>query len=224
MYFSYKNIVKEVEFRKEIILNDAEILSYGNKRICYCYNNNSSKLIKISRDPKHWQEGHKQSLTEWYVSEKVNSTDETCQISACHHWVRTNKGLGLVVDRISDEKGESLTLRSLLFKREITVNKAIELVEDTIQNFSDFGIPASDFNIDNFILDGPHDEYRIVMVDGFSPKKTNLKSYLIIKSKFLANLYAKRKWRLIKTKFTCCAQEVYAGNYHFSAAAPLCYG
>jgi len=221
MYFSYKSIVKKIECSEKLILNDADILSYGNKRICYYHAKKPSKLIKISRDPKHWKEGHKQSLTEWYVSEKVKSAEEECPISLCHHWINTDKGPGLLVDRISDVKGESRTLRSLLFKRELTVKKAIDLVEETIQIFSAFGIPASDFNIDNFILDGAHDEYKIVMVDGFSPKKTNFKTYLLLNSSVLANLYAKRKWRLIKDKFIYCAQKVYAGDYNFAAAMPL---
>ena len=152
MYFSYKRIVNKIECSEKLILNDADILSYGNKRICYYHAKNSSKIIKISRDPIHWEEGHRQSLTEWHVSKKVKSADGACQISLCHHWIKTNKGPGLVVDRISDDKGESRTLRNLLFKRELTVKKAIDLVEETIQNFSAFGVPASDFNIDNFIL------------------------------------------------------------------------
>lgn len=90
-----------------------------------------------------------------------------------------------MVEKISNDKGESFKLRKLLFKRKVTVTGAIALVEETIQNLLSIGIPASDFNIDNFILDGKLKDHKIFMVDGFSPKKPNFKIYLLLKSKIL---------------------------------------
>jgi hypothetical protein len=59
------------------------------------------------------------------------------------------------------------------------------------------------------------------MIDGFSPKKINLKTQLLLKSKTLSNCYTNRKWRRTKSRFTYCAQKVYAGDYRFAAATPL---
>ncbi|WP_083000171.1 YrbL family protein [Halomonas sp. GT] len=221
MYFSYKKIAKEINNSEQIILHDDDILSYGSNRICYLYKEHPSKLIKISRDSNHWKKGHRQSLSEWYVSQKIKKMCKSSHISFCHTWVTTNRGPGLVVDKIFDDKGKSLTLRKLLFRKELTVDKALILVEDIIRSFFNSGIPASDFNIDNFILNGNHNEYKLIMVDGFSPKKLNFKTYLLLKSKRLSGFYTHRKWQQAKSQFTKCAQEVYAGNYRYAAAPPL---
>lgn len=221
MCFSYQKIAKEIKNSDKIILHDDEILSYGSNRICYLYKEHPSKIIKISRDSTHWKRGHRQSLSEWYVSKKIKKTGKDSHISLCHTWVTTNRGPGLVVDKIFDDNGKSLTLRKLLFKKELTVGSALILIEDVIKSFSPLGIPASDFNIDNFILDGNHHDYKLIMVDGFSPKKLDFKTYLLLKSRRLSGFYTHRKWQQAKSQFTKCAQEVYAGNYCYAAAPPL---
>ncbi len=221
MKFLLKEIKKEIKHGDKITLNDDDILSYGSNRICYLYESNTSKLIKTARYPEEWEKGHEQSFSEWYVSKNLSSKNIDCRISLCQRWVRTNKGPGLIVDRIVNDKGQSITLRKLLFKREITVEYALNLVEKIVCNLSLIGVPASDFNIDNFVQEGNHLDDKIVMVDGFSPKNLNLKTHLLLKNKILANLYTRRKWRLAKSRFTYCAQKVYAGNYRFAAAIPL---
>ncbi|EHA14528.1 hypothetical protein HAL1_16231 [Halomonas sp. HAL1] len=112
-------------------------------------------------------------------------------------------------------------MRKLLFRKELTVECALLLVEKIVHKFSTTGIPASDFNIDNFVIEGEHANNKLVMIDGFSPKKINLKARLLLHSKVLSNCYTKRKWRQTKTRFTDCAQKVYAGDYNFAAAMPL---
>lgn len=221
MNFWLREIKKEIEHGEKVILNDDDILFYGSNRICYFYKTNPSKLIKTARHLEVWEKDHKQSFSEWYVSKNIASKNTDCQISLCQRWVNTNKGPGLVVDRVVNDKGQSLTLRNLLFKREITVEEALNLVEEIVAKLSFIGIPASDFNIDNFVLEGGNLNNKLIMVDGFSPKKINLKTSLILSSKNLSNYYTKRKWRQVKSRFTCCAQEVYAGNYSYAAAVPL---
>lgn len=221
MYISFREISKQISNSKEVILRDANILSYGSNRICYLDETNPSKLIKIARHPENWKKDHRQSFSEWYVSKSIAPVNTDCRISLCQSWVRTNKGPGLVVDRIVDDHGQSITLRKLLFKRELTVKRALFLIENIIYNFSIAGIPASDFNIDNFVIEGEHANNKLVMIDGFSPKKINLKSNIILQSKVLSSCYTKRKWRQTKPRFTYCAQKVYAGDYCFAAAVPL---
>lgn len=221
MYISLRKIKKQINNSKEITLNDDNILSYGSNRICYIDESNPLKLIKIARHPERWTEEHRQSFSEWYVSKSIASRYSECCISLCQHWVRTNKGPGLVVDRVVDENGQSCTLRELLFSRELTVERALHLVEKIVYNFITTGIPASDFNIDNFVVEGQHNNNKLIMIDGFSPKKINLKTQLLLHSKTLSNYYTKRKWRKTKSRFTYCAQKVYAGDYFFAAAMPL---
>ena len=221
MYNSIKEIKRQIKDSEKIILNDDNILSYGSNRICYFDEANPSQLIKIARHPESWVKDHRQSFSEWYISTSLVSREKDCRISHCQGWVRTNKGPGLVVDRIVDDHGQSVTLRKLLFRRELTVEQAVCLVENIVGNFSTNGIPASDFNIDNFVIEGEHINKKLIMIDGFSPKKINLKTQLLLKSKTLSNCYTNRKWRRTKSRFTYCAQKVYAGDYRFAAATPL---
>lgn len=221
MYNSLKEIKRQIKNSEKIILNDDNILSYGSNRICYLDASNPSKLIKIARHPESWIKDHRQSFSEWYISTYLITREIDCRISHCQGWVRTNKGPGLVVDRIVDDHGQSVTLRKLLFSRELNVEQALCLVENIICDFSISGIPASDFNIDNFVIEGEHINKKLFMIDGFSPKNLNLKTHLLLKSKVLSNYYTKRKWHRIKSRFTYCAQKVYAGDYLFAAATPL---
>ncbi|MCH4811235.1 YrbL family protein [Vreelandella neptunia] len=221
MQTSFREIKKQIKSSEKIILNDSSILSYGSNRVCYLDESNPSKIIKVARHPESWKKDHRQSFSEWYVSKSIASTNSDCLISQCQSWVRTNKGPGLVVERIVDDHGQSITLRKLLFRRELNVERALLLVEKIIYNFSVNGVPASDFNIDNFVIEGEHANNKLVMIDGFSPKKINLKTWLLLHSKILSNRYTKRKWRQTKTRFTYCAQKVYAGDYNFAAAMPL---
>lgn len=221
MYISFREIRKQIKNSKKVMLRDDNILSYGSNRICYLDESNSSKLIKIARHSESWKKDHRQSFLEWFVSKIVASKNTDCRISLCQSWVRTNKGPGLVVERIVDDLGQSITLRKLLFRRELTVESALLIVEEIIYKFSITGIPASDFNIDNFVIEGDHANNKLVMIDGFSPKKINLKTRLLFQSKVLSNYYTKQKWRRTKSRFTYCAQKVYAGDYDFAAATPL---
>jgi hypothetical protein len=221
MYNAIKEIKRQIKNGEKIILNDDNILSYGSNRVCYFDEANPSKLIKIARHPENWIKDHRQSFSEWYISTSLVTRESDCRISRCQGWVRTNKGPGLVVDRIIDDHGQSVTLRKLLFRRELTVEQAVCLVEKIIYNFSTSGIPASDFNIDNFVIEGEHTNNKLIMIDGFSPKKVNLKTHLLLMSKKLSGYYTKRKWHQTKSRFTYCAQKVYAGDYRFAAAMPL---
>jgi len=221
MFYSLKRIEKAIEHGDEIVIHDNDIISYGSNRVCYLYKSNPTKLIKVARHPEDWESDHKQSFSEWYVSKNITSKGIECRVSLCEKWVRTNKGPGLVVNRIIDNKGHSLTLRKLLFSKEISVESALNMIENIIKNFSEIGIPASDFNIDNFIFEGDINNRKLIMVDGFSPKNLNLKTHLLLHSKVLSNYYTKRKWRKTKSRFTYCAEKVYAGNYRFAAATPL---
>ena len=221
MFVSFREIKKQIKNSNEIILSDNNILSYGSNRICYLDESNPSTLIKIARHPESWKKDHRQSFSEWYVSKTVEPKNTECCISLCQSWVRTNKGPGLVVERIVDDQGQSTTLRKLLFRKELTVEYALLLVEKIVYKFSTTGIPASDFNIDNFVIEGNHTNNKLIMIDGFSPKKLNLKTRLLLQSKVLSNYYTKRKWRKTKSRFTDCAQKVYAGDYNFAAAMPL---
>lgn len=221
MHYLLERIHREIEKSDNVKLCDEDILSYGSNRICYLYKSSPSQLIKTARHPELWEKDHTQSYSEWYVSKKISAKAIDCHVSLCRRWVKTNRGPGLVVDRVVDDKGQSVTLRALLFKREITVEKALDLIEEIVIQFSNLGIPASDFNIDNFIIEGCHLNNRLIMVDGFSPKKINLKARLLLKSKMLANHYTKLKWRRSKSRFTYCAQKVYAGDYIYAAAKPL---
>lgn len=221
MYILYKMIIAEIQTGDKIILTDDDILFYGSNRVCYRYMDNPLKLIKIARNPAQWEKDHRQSFAEWYVYQHTNKAKKDCPISHCYRWIMTNLGPGLVVDKIIDNSGKSVTLRKLLYKKELTVNDAIRLVEEVIKKFSYCGIPASDFNIDNFILDGDHHHHKMVMVDGFSPKTLNLKTFFLLKSKWLASFYTRRKWQKAKSRFAYCAQKVYAGDYRYAAALPL---
>lgn len=220
MNFFLKTIKKEIKHTGKVTLNDHEILFYGSNRVCYLHPSYPSKLIKTARHPQNWSKDHSQSFLEWYISKRIIASAIDCQIALCRTWVNTNKGPGLVVDRIANSKGHSFTLRDFLFNKKITVEQALKLVEEIIINLSYIGIPASDFNIDNFVFkeDGSH---KIIMVDGFAPKKPSFKTYLIISSKKLSNHYTKRKWKQAKSRFIFCAQKVYSGEYGFAAATPL---
>lgn len=223
MHISFREINKQIKNSEKIVLRDSNILSYGSNRVCYLDESNPAQLIKIARHPERWKIDHRQSFSEWYVSRAVASANIDCHISLCQNWVRTNKGPGLVVDRVVDDYGQSITLRKLLFRRELTVECALLLIEKIIHDFSISGIPASDFNIDNFVIEGAHASNKLIMIDGFSPKKINIKTRLLLHSKVLSNCYAKRKWHKTKSRFTYCAEKVYAGDYCFSTATPLSY-
>lgn len=221
MHIFYKTIAAEMSPCETITLHDSDILFYGSNRVCYRYSGHPSKLIKTARNPAQWRRDHRQSLSEWYISKHLNHTSVHCPISYCRRWVMTNLGPGLVVDKIIDNSGHSITLRALLYTKELTVDDATRLVENVIKKFSQCGIPASDFNIDNFILEGNHHDHKLIMVDGFSPKKLNIKAFLLLKSRWLANAYTQRKWQKTKHKFIQCAQQVYEGDYRYAAARPL---
>ena len=220
MNFFLKAIKKEIKNADNVTLNNHDILFYGSNRVCYLYPSNPSKLIKIARHPQNWSKDHSQSFLEWYVCKRIIAGAIDCQIALCRSWVNTNKGPGLVVDRVVNNQGRSFTLRNLLFNKEITVEHALALVEEIVLNFYTIGIPASDFNIDNFVFK-EDSANKIIMVDGFSPKKPTFKTCFIISSKKLSNHYTKRKWKQAKSRFIYCAQKVYAGEYSFAAATPL---
>lgn len=188
-------------------LPDAAVLNWGHHRTCFVHPQDPRKCIKVPLPGGTLD----QSLVEHdYYRHLARRNVPLDHVAACHGWVETSRGRGLVFDRVEYAGGDdaaSINLEraistKLLGEREIRTG-----LRELVTYLREYRILWSDENPKNICVTR-RPSLRFIIVDGLGGRTALDLKYRLLKSvPLLARIYTAGKIRrLIKRVDTLLAR------------------
>lgn len=179
-----------------IHLTEKLFLTKGSERICYLHPNDKNKIIKIIYN---FKEKNNQNLLEYeYYSDLHKRGISFKHIAHCYGYVETNKGEGLVFEKIVDYNGK--VSRSY---REILVNKVLNKIEEKkllkeLNNYlyTNNILFADSTTINLLCKEYEPNKYRFVIIDGLGAKRQGVKFKLYQMFSFYNKYKIKKQWKI----------------------------
>lgn len=178
-------------------LSGDSLIGRGNKRDCHVHPDHPDLCIKVARDPERWEECHQQSVVEWYYLSHLQQREIPFDhLVACHGWVQTNRGIGLVLERVRDEKGSTApTLGQALASGSIDHADALTLLARLKAWALKHAVVITDFSTKNLILRHRNGRRELVLVDGIGSRRAEWKFTLYQTFAFLSRRKTRRQWK-----------------------------
>lgn len=172
-----------------IELNDSHYIGEGNYRICFAHPTDKNKVIKVPKHAKlHYKdqnsrERHRdQNRIEYSFMKHFHG--DASRLVRCYGWVRTNKGKGLMFDRVKNYDGSpSETLESAVQNNRLPLKQQKALIKELQQYVFDNRVLISDAGMSNLMVQytAPN-EPHLVFIDGLGSKKYGLR--FLMRQKF----------------------------------------
>ena len=194
---------------KFIELNDSLFLGKGGERSSYLHPDDNTKIIKVLfREERH---NHQNELDFAYSNYLVNENVNFDHITKCFGWVDTNKGKGLVFERI--ENYDKSTIRTFsyyskynIFDKETDSLLINELKEYLFKNNILF-VDASLSNI--FCQKISENKYKLIIFDGLGARRMGIKFWFYLHSTLFTRYKMNKQWK------------VFLNNYNYERSLKL---
>lgn len=178
---------------KEVILEKNFLLFKGGERSCYEHPSFNDKIIKIEHDSSI----NKQNELEYkYCNYLKKNNIEFSNIAKCFGFCDTNKGMGLVFEKVIDyDFNISKSFRYYLRNNLLSKEKELELLEELkIYLFKNkiLFVDVSTVNVLCKKLD--KDNYRLIIIDGLGARRLNFKYYMYLYIPFFKEYKIKKQW------------------------------
>ncbi len=180
-----------------LVLDKKYFLAKGGERTCYIHPHDETKVIKVLHvRGKH---NNQNDLEYFYIQYLRRHNKDLSQLSQCYNYIDTNKGKGLVFERIVDfDETSSKSFRYMLANQIISLEEQEELINELKQYLETNYILFIDTSLTNiFCQKISKDKYKLIIVDGLGAKRTGLKFILYKLSKLYTKYKIKKQW----TKF-----------------------
>lgn len=162
-----------------IELNDALIIGKGGERICYSHPLNSKKVIKIV----HVLNSHnnQNELEHSYMKYLDKKDVDLSGVTQCYGFVNTNKGKGLIFERVTDYDGKfSNSFRYMIAYKLISEQEQRKLLKDLRIYLEKNKILFIDNSLTNIFYKRENkNESSLIIVDGLGAKRMGLKFYFL---------------------------------------------
>lgn len=178
-------------------LSATTLIGRGSKRDCHAHPRNPNLCIKVARYVDSWWECQEQSVVEWhYINSLKKRNVPLYHLADCLGWVQTNKGVGLVTERVLDEDGyPALTLRDAVSAGLVDMKKVMTLLSALKAWALNYSVAIADLNGANLMLRHEGGEYVLVFVDGVGSRKPSWKLSFYQRCLWFARLKTKRQWQ-----------------------------
>lgn len=182
-------------------ISDTLFLARGGERDIYMHPNDNSKIIKIIfRDKKH---NNQNELDFQYMNYLEKNNIPLLHIPKCFGWVNTNKGLGLVFERVENyDKSQIFTL-SHYTKYNIIKDDVVKLLIDELKEylFSNdiLFVDASLSNV--FCQKVSSSKYKLIIFDGLGGRRPGIKFSLYLYSKLFTRYKIKKQWQIFLSNY-----------------------
>ena len=191
-----------------INLQDKDFLAKGGERICYTNPLNKHQIIKVL----HLKgKNNKQNKLEYiYYTYLKNKKVDFSNIAQCFAWINTNKGKGLVFEKISDYDGTtSKDFRFYIRNNLLDIDNQNNLLKNLKKYLEKNLILFIDVSTVNVLCQeiNKH-EYKLVIIDGLGARRLGFKFYLYVYCNFLTKYKIKKQW--IKFMFNYNKDKTYS--------------
>ena len=187
-------------------LTDELFLGKGGERSAYIHPKDNNKIIKIlSKEGKH---NNQNELDYRYSKYLTQQNIPFTHITKCFGWVDTNKGVGLVFERIKNF--DNSDIKTLSYYTKYTIldeNDGIQLLKELKQYLFENNILFIDASLSNvFCQKVEKDKFKFIIFDGLGGRRMGFKFWLYLHSKLFTQYKIKKQW------------EVFLSNYHSERA------
>lgn len=171
----------------------------GSKRDCHLHPDDPDLCIKVPRKPEK-ADAQQPSIVEWHCATTLDRRGVTFQHRArCHGWVETNRGAGLVMERVRNPDGEpSLTLYEFARKQQLAGEQVARLFADLKRWVLANAVPVTDLNSGNLMVRHNDGQPYLVLVDGIGGQKVKLKFVLYRRFRWFARLLSRSRWKRLE--------------------------
>lgn len=152
-----------------IHLDNSLLLGQGNERQCYIHPDNPALCIKVYQPGMvvRSQNSIEYAYLKYLECKKVPFT----HIPQCHSWIQTNKGRGLLIDRVLDQDGTpSISMEEALISNLISKPKAKQLLKELGDYLIQHKICISDINVDQVLLKKMGNQWIPMIIDGIGSR------------------------------------------------------
>lgn len=177
-------------------LSHKEYLAKGGEREIYIHPFDTTKVIKIIFSKgKH---NNQNKLDYEYFQYLKTKTIDYSHIAKCYDFVETNKGIGLICERIVNfDNSEIRTLshcaKYRLLDEKILLNLISELKNYLVDNNILF-VDASLANV--FCQKVKHNTYKLIIFDGLGARRPGIKFWLYLHSSMMTKYKIKKQWKV----------------------------
>lgn len=152
-----------------IHLDNSLLLGQGNERQCYVHPDNPALCIKVYQPGMivRSQNSIEYAYLKYLEFKKVPFT----YIPRCYSWVQTDKGKGLLIDRVLDQDGTpSISMEEAIKSSLISKSTAKQLLELLGDYLIKHKICISDINVDQVLLKKVESQWVPMIIDGIGSR------------------------------------------------------
>lgn len=169
-----------------MVLKLTRLLGKGSKRKCWAHPDDFNLCVKTTYGDTDGRCQNEQEYSYYKTLDRKGILNKS--IPKIFGWVHTDKGLGLLVERVvNKDLSVSLDLIQSIEKGLVSAIEAEKLVEVFFAPFLENGIVVHDECPSNFLVKFEEEGPALCVIDGFGHRRVGLKSRLRDKSKFFAN-------------------------------------
>lgn len=189
------------------------LIAYGSKRECHQHPDNPDRCIKVARKPEH-PEAQQPSIVEWYCATTLDRRGVSFVYRArCHGWVATNRGPGLVMERVRDADSQpSPTLFEYARRTRLTGEQFAAMYAELKHWVLENAVPITDLNTGNLMVRHRDGRPYLVFVDGIGGQKVKLKFVLYRRLPWFARLLSRHRWPRLEQRAYKQVQKAWRSN------------
>lgn len=176
-----------------LVLSESDVMSRGTSRICYRHPRDAGKCIKVNR-PGNPSTPNRIEFDYYEYLRRRNVPLR--HVAACHGWVATDQGDGLVFDRVAWDgtaDAPSVNLATAIRERRLAEEDVMRGLRELVGFLRDYRILWTDENPTNLCV-SVRPDLRFVVVDGLGGRRTVNFRYRALKTvPTFARLYTDKK-------------------------------
>lgn len=176
-------------------LSAATRIGRGAKRDCHAHPYDPRLCIKVPRRP-HRPNAQQASIVEWYCAQSLDRRRVPYRHRArCVGWVATDRGAGLVMERVYDGDGTPApTLYDAVRKHRLAHEQIMPLFAELKHWVLVNGVPVTDLNSANLVVRQHDSRPALVLIDGIGGQKVKIKFVLYRRWPWFARAISRRRW------------------------------
>ena len=178
----------------QIILNNELLIAKGGERACYINPYDQKKVIKVLLTKE--KDNQRNELEYIYMNYLDKKKRDLSALTKCYGYVDTNKGKGLVFDRVIDfDCKTSKSFRYYMVHKLIDLELQEQLLQDLKKYLIQNEILFVDTSLTNiFCQKIAEDKYKLIIVDGLGAKRMGFKFWLYRHSRIYTKYKILRQW------------------------------
>lgn len=180
-----------------IKLSDNSIIACGSKRECHAHPSNADLCVMVACTPEQ-PNAHHPNIIEWLCSMRLDRRGVPFDHRLkCYGWVHTNRGLGLIQEKVQNSDGTlSQTVINAIKNRDLKLNQMPRLLTDLQTWALHHGVTVHSPSKDNIVVRMRNDKPTLVFVDGIGGSQLKWIIILRIINRWLACWKTLSKWSI----------------------------